>query len=603
MDQLWYYEDHGRAKGPVTTADLVQKIKAGEITLVDLVFKDGEHQWMPIQSYDELTELIGNVTLQDTSEWIVLKTVNVDGKTVSEQLGPFNAVQILDLLDRGKIRFSDYVWRTGYEKWVPLGRVDEFEKPLKSSIAVDKSLYEKPRHYDLLSKAESVAKEAPLKRVTPIGVKTLDAELDELKPEEARGEDLTAPSWKIKTTVVNKTEVIHSSSKEPVENTAVVFAPPAKAQAPVADEMPTNKYALSDEKTPPPMSMPSSQPLRELEARLNKQPLEVRQESPLNSSVEKLATGSGTEDAAESDEVTSGNHSPSKFKEGAAAVTGSAKTVMNKMWQKAQTLKPQAKIKEATPQEEVSEAIIAPEEHKHKMQRRFMQAGVAACVLVIIFVLTAMMSLGKKKLDARPRDEFSIKMGTPSAEVQQKVDAAKAEITPKVESVPQVTVEKKPEVVVEKSKVEKETKTLASTHKKEDSKPTIGGSFKNKSYYHHKERIYLFYSSNEGERLAADLQKASNKHQKSSKNWKNFYGGWKGRAKNYSSKVSKEAKKARLHRKLFNQLATSASDLEDIGRDIDAQMSKGRGPSRVASAKSVESQFKSIRNNARSLDR
>lgn len=131
---------------------------------MDLVFKEGAPQWMPAESFSEITELIGNVTLNDSSDWIVLKTVNVDGKNVHQQIGPYNAQQILDLIDKGKIRFSDYVWRTGYEKWVPLGRVDQFEKPLKSSVEVDLSLYTKPR--DVEHFIESV----PVKKVTVVPV-------------------------------------------------------------------------------------------------------------------------------------------------------------------------------------------------------------------------------------------------------------------------------------------------------------------------------------------------------------------------------------------------------------------------------------------------
>lgn len=561
MDQLWYYEDHGRAIGPVTGLELVKKIKAGEITLVDLVFKEGQMQWLPVQSHEELMEMLGAATLQDASDWIVLKTVNVDGKDVHEQVGPFNATQILDLLDKGKIRFSDYVWREGYSQWVPLGRVDEFEQPLKSSVQVDRTLYTKPRQNDLLAKAESIARPAPLKKITPIAIAADDMGLLNDKPPEASGEDLVQPKWKVSTKIVNKTEIVRSPLFE-------------------------------DEKTPAPLTLPSSVGQREMEAQLDHVPLEMAEEALAGSNIQKISTGDMS--------AATGN-----LKENAGAVVQKISSVFAKMQNTVQVLKRNPSTSAGKAQETASDT---PAEmtgaHKEDVQRRWVHVGVVACVMVIICVLAAMMSIGKKKLDSRPRDQFSIKMEAPSSDVQkqaepavqQKNDAKSADVAPVVKAAVPASAKKS-------TAASKEEKSPASTRKSADLKPTVSGSFKNKSYFHHKERIYIFYTAGEGERLAADLQKASRKHEKSSKQWKSFYGGWKGKAKNYASKVGKEAKKAKLHRKLFHQLATSADELEDLGRDLDVQITKGRGPSRVASAKTLESQFKNIHNNAKSLDR
>lgn len=632
MDQVWYYEDHGRAKGPVTAQELVKKIKLGEITLVDLVFKEGDAQWMPIQCHEELTELVGNVTLQDSSDWIVLKTVNVDGKNISEQIGPFNATQILDLLDKGKIRFSDYVWRKGYEQWVPLGRVDEFEKPLKSSVPVDASLYTKPRHFDLLARAESAQQQAPLKKVTPVVVQRDHMGLPSDRPAEARGEDLSEPKWKVTTTaIINKMEVIHGALPEEKESTTVITAPHVTRAKQTSEEtpLPPQKYAVfNDEKTPPPVSSQSGAIRRQLEEAIDKQPLEIVEKNVLDASVEKLSTseaGPDVEyldddtavfagDAVSDDHANSGRQLWNRIIVAQAFVASGFKAV----FLKAKTIEPFTKElpeQVAKVSVETTSSRTQPDGATRDVQRRWVHVGVVACVMVILFALAAMMSIGKKKLDAQPKDQFSIKLDAPAPEVQKKMaqslDEAEASVAT---SLPLVAVDsaspqkKKKEKVVDKVKeisapLEKVTKNPASTSAASDLKPSISGSFKNKSYYHHKERTYIFYTANEGERLAADLHKATKKHEKSSKQWKSFYGGWKGKAKTYASKVGKDAKKARLHRKLFHQLATSAIELRDVGRDLDAQISSGRGPSKVASAKSLESQFKTINKNAKSLDR
>lgn len=41
----WYYSTNGKAEGPVTSDFLIEQLKAGKFTLVDLVFKEGESSW------------------------------------------------------------------------------------------------------------------------------------------------------------------------------------------------------------------------------------------------------------------------------------------------------------------------------------------------------------------------------------------------------------------------------------------------------------------------------------------------------------------------------------------------------------------------------
>lgn len=214
----WYYENQGRAEGPISTLDLVHKIREGELSLLDLIFKEGEGQWMPAEHFPEIKNLIKMTPTQfkADSDWIVLRTVEVDGRDQFEQIGPFTIEQVLQLIDKGRIKFTDFVWRNGYENWVPLGQVDQFENPLESSVQVDLSIYEKPRQEDLYAQAPIAKNYKPAERIHP-SVK------EEPKPVEAKGEDLARAKWE----VVNQS----SSSKEKV-------APQAKEkQAPAVEEV------------------------------------------------------------------------------------------------------------------------------------------------------------------------------------------------------------------------------------------------------------------------------------------------------------------------------------------------------------------------------
>jgi hypothetical protein len=205
----WYFEKHGKAEGPVSTHDIVCKIEDGDLNLLDLVFKEGDGQWSPIESFSEITELVKTAATQflPDSDWIVLRTVNVDGREQREQVGPFTIEQVLQLIDKGRLKFTDYAWRTGYENWVPLGQVGEFEAPLLSSIQVDKSLYEKPQQKDLQN--EELKKAKNYKPALKLRMNEEEA------PPEAKGEDLTKPGWMISS---RKTKKEKSETVQPVVN-------------------------------------------------------------------------------------------------------------------------------------------------------------------------------------------------------------------------------------------------------------------------------------------------------------------------------------------------------------------------------------------------
>ncbi|MCC6137857.1 MAG: DUF4339 domain-containing protein, partial [Bdellovibrionaceae bacterium] len=597
-------------------------IQKGEMTLMDLIFKEGAPQWMPAQSFSEITELIGNITLNDSSDWIVLKTVNVDGKNIHEQVGPYNAQQILDLLDKGKIRFSDYVWRTGYDKWVPLGRVDQFEKPLKSSVEVDLSLYSKPRHVDL--SIESV----PVKKIASAPVPKVVVN-EEPKPQEASGEDLVATKWKIPTatepavkiaprkekSVESKKDVEKKSSflennsfmsREAVDlappDVPVVAAPSKPGVKSAPKRTPPVPQHIDKKKTTEPTSKEVDRVAVAVTVTDNNAVIENELEVILKKPHRQPPPQQRATVRVETVRVET---VPADLKKQESAVVSSPfkEEVLEKKDLKNKSDRPVVeKIESAGEQ-----LAAVPSEKKEKTRNRWMQVGVAACVLVILFAGGILTLIGKKKISSE-RKQFSIKIETPPAlnpaprPVPSMGEEQNQGSTAQIKEDSLVANPSKKNTTAAPKQVGQQKPALV-PQKEYSTAPTIGGSLKNRSYYHHKERIYLFYTSSEGEQLVSDLQKASKKHEKSAKQWQTFYGGWKGKVKTYSSKVSKEARKARLHRNLFRQLATSATELEDLGRDFNSQMSAGRGPSKVASAKSLEAQFKTIGTSARTLDR
>src|SRR6478752_9603334 len=51
----WYYSKNGTQLGPVEEDELRAKLAAGEISQVDLVWKDGMSDWQPVAKVAELT--------------------------------------------------------------------------------------------------------------------------------------------------------------------------------------------------------------------------------------------------------------------------------------------------------------------------------------------------------------------------------------------------------------------------------------------------------------------------------------------------------------------------------------------------------------------
>ena len=51
----WYFEKFGERQGPVSIQELVEILNRGEITLDNLVWRDGMANWTPLREADALT--------------------------------------------------------------------------------------------------------------------------------------------------------------------------------------------------------------------------------------------------------------------------------------------------------------------------------------------------------------------------------------------------------------------------------------------------------------------------------------------------------------------------------------------------------------------
>lgn len=154
----WYYSVGGKAEGPVSQEFLVEGLKAGRFTLVDLVFREGDSAWCTLGEIPEFreafqappapvapakaiaphaseadfesSEVKAKASFQSFREssdfpaWVVLKKSG----SGFEQTGPFSAEQIIQGLATGEFEYSQYAWKSGYKRWVRIGNLPEFDR-------------------------------------------------------------------------------------------------------------------------------------------------------------------------------------------------------------------------------------------------------------------------------------------------------------------------------------------------------------------------------------------------------------------------------------------------------------------------------------------
>lgn len=485
-DSQWYFEDHGRAQGPITTRELLNKLQKGELTLIDLVFKDGDGEWMPIESVREIMDLMGTVSMNQNSDWIILRTVEVDGRERHEQIGPFNVEQVLELIDKGKIKFSDHVWKTGFENWVPLGKLDKFDQPLLSSVDVDLSLYKIPSTQELDEKI-------PVKAYTPLH--KFPEIQDDGRPADAQSDDLAEAGW-----IKDLKKKTSSPEEDPLLSAKKVESVAAGTEAEIQVRRPRLEDA--QEKT-----------------------VEIERSSEEFEKTEEIA--------------------PRTL----------ASTVLR--W------------------------------------RRVAQVSAVFAFLAGVGMLTY---LGQRHFTSDQHVTFE----KPNPEIP----------TPRLDTAPAVPPVEVSAPVAEAPVTKEVTKNISSVSsaktpersQAQAAEPLAKQSFKKRSFYHHQERMFVFYNSQKGARLAGDLQTLIKKKPKSTAIWKKQYAGWQKSAKTYVATVGREAPKAKLHGGLYKSLKNTSLELESAGRDINAQMLSGRGPTKVSSLQNVMGDFKRLGQRAKALD-
>ncbi|MES2963287.1 MAG: DUF4339 domain-containing protein [Bdellovibrionota bacterium] len=187
----WYFSVNGRAEGPVSEDILLDGLKSGRFTLVDLVFREGSAGWTTLGEIPEfrgafealplpkietpapVSEVTGTDTPFDFTIALGSKppptehrptehqsspqmtentpTDKLEARFFSrsvntkippapawivlkkkgsgfEQAGPYTEEQILERIGNGEVEYSMYAWKPGYKRWVRIGNLPEFDR-------------------------------------------------------------------------------------------------------------------------------------------------------------------------------------------------------------------------------------------------------------------------------------------------------------------------------------------------------------------------------------------------------------------------------------------------------------------------------------------
>jgi hypothetical protein len=136
----WYISVESKASGPYETSEILDAIRGRKYVLVDLVFQEGGANWQSLGEVDEFRTVFEDIRAQEESRsqidshlhhpWILLKKKNLEIDQPSNYLqsGPFSLEEVLTQISNGQLRHSDYAWKKGFEKWVRVGFIEDFDR-------------------------------------------------------------------------------------------------------------------------------------------------------------------------------------------------------------------------------------------------------------------------------------------------------------------------------------------------------------------------------------------------------------------------------------------------------------------------------------------
>ncbi len=134
----WYVSIDSKASGPFETADVIESIRQRKYVLVDLVFQEGGSLWKSFDEVGEFKIIFDELKTADESRskvdsylnhpWVILRKTKDFGPDKYLQEGPYSSDEVLKQIADGKLDYTDYIWKKGFDKWIRIGFIPEFDR-------------------------------------------------------------------------------------------------------------------------------------------------------------------------------------------------------------------------------------------------------------------------------------------------------------------------------------------------------------------------------------------------------------------------------------------------------------------------------------------
>lgn len=204
----WYLQRDGKASGPYSLDDLRDQVRQGLLLGHDLVFQEGAEAWKRAFDWPELASEIFSeertsftrlFTLPRSAaappeDWIVLLRFEEPDGLRFKQEGPYSTDQVRELLQSGKMKPSDHLWRKGYPAWVAVYMEPDFSPSLwnlkSESAPLLKSVVEAPEQKPVVTTPEPVLAVEPAVSAKP-SLASLSVHPPEMPSHPAEDEDLS----------------------------------------------------------------------------------------------------------------------------------------------------------------------------------------------------------------------------------------------------------------------------------------------------------------------------------------------------------------------------------------------------------------------------
>lgn len=131
-EDFYFYQDSGKTVGPVTSEDLKDRIRSGKLRLFDLILKERDGTWRMALEHGDFKDDFKSQSRTTLKEkpWVCLQRKSPDGFEFTTT-GPYSLEEIREALMAGRVSYTDYVWRTGFNEWKRIGLMEDFNPRLR----------------------------------------------------------------------------------------------------------------------------------------------------------------------------------------------------------------------------------------------------------------------------------------------------------------------------------------------------------------------------------------------------------------------------------------------------------------------------------------